>query len=172
MTTTNTIHPFEAAGLGLAPFRYVGMVQQNVSGGLRSLGTSGGVEFFTKPGGTCAYCGTYIVQMFNIRSADGKEFHVGCDCVRKTGDNNLIRIIEQDEKAARKATKLARENARIAAAVAKLPAVQGTLAAEPHPTEAAANRGRTLLDWVRWMLENAGQAGKLRVASVIERAAK
>jgi hypothetical protein len=168
-----TIHPFEAAGLGKAPFRYIGMENQALNAhGMRKIGETGGVEISTKPGGTCDYCGTYIVQMCNIVSADGNRFHVGCDCVGKVGDPELVRVVEQDAKKHRAALKANRDKARIAAATAKLPAVQGTLNAQPHPSEWGAKNGKTLLDYVRWMLENAGNAGKLRAAKMIEDAAK
>jgi len=90
-TTTATaktiIHPFEARGLGQAPFRFVGMVEQDLCYGEAILNREEyqrtGIALTTKPGGSCAYCGTYIVNMYRVRSADGREFHVGCECVEK-----------------------------------------------------------------------------------------
>ena len=77
-TETTSIHPFEAAGLGKAPFRYVGTAVQEIGvDGRRVLGHVGGATVTTKPGGTCAYCGTYIVNMFDIESADGNRFTAG-----------------------------------------------------------------------------------------------
>ena len=65
-----SIHPFEAAGLGLAPFRFVGMDEKVY------------VAFPGAPAqaaGTCDYCG------------------VGCDCIRKTDrdDNRLLTAAER-----------------------------------------------------------------------------
>lgn len=68
------MHPFQKSGLGTAPFRCVG-VQENV------FVMPGG---YAKAGGSCDYCGTGIRWEFLIRSADGKNFKVGCDCVEKT----------------------------------------------------------------------------------------
>ena len=68
------MHPFQKSGLGIAPFRCVG-VSENV------YSTGGG---HSQPGGTCDYCGTGIRWEFHIESSDGKEFDVGCDCVAKT----------------------------------------------------------------------------------------
>lgn len=52
------IHPFERAGLGKAPFRYVGMVAQDLCYGQAILNRAEheqtGVAVTTKPGGTCA----------------------------------------------------------------------------------------------------------------------
>lgn len=68
-------HPFENAGLGQAPFRCVGMVEN-----IFMLPDGG-----SKAGGFCDYCYTGIRYEFQIESADQKKFKVGCDCVRKTG---------------------------------------------------------------------------------------
>ncbi len=58
------IHPFEKAGLGKAPFRCELVSERR--------------------GSSCDFCGTGIRNEFWIKSADGKSFKVGCDCVRKT----------------------------------------------------------------------------------------
>jgi hypothetical protein len=84
--STKTIHPFEAAGLGLAPFRYVGTSQK--------VHKAGGIE---QPAGTCNYCGAGIRYCFHIKSQDGKEFVVGSDCIRKIvrEDNRLFTAVER-----------------------------------------------------------------------------
>lgn len=87
------IHCFEAAGLGKAPFVYLGCEYQEISHGERVLGSIGGVAITTRPGGTCQYCGTAIVNLFRIRSSDGNEFIVGSECVLKTGDEGLIKLV-------------------------------------------------------------------------------
>jgi hypothetical protein len=95
---TATTHPFEKAGLGYAPFRCVGCRENwfEMPG------------FGRKPGGTCDYCGTGILYEFVIKSADGKSFVVGCDCVRKTGGNvadfDHIRLQNARERRAQKAS--------------------------------------------------------------------
>lgn len=76
----NTIHRFEAAGLGKAPFKVVGCRE--------IIHTAGGVS---KAGGTCDFCGTGIRYAFLIESSDGKIFKVGSDCVKRTGDSALER---------------------------------------------------------------------------------
>jgi hypothetical protein len=84
---TTTIHPFEAAGLGLAPFRFIGLEAQDLCYGEAILNRAEyertGIAITTAPGGSCAYCGQYIVVMYRVRSSDGRTFHVGCDCVEK-----------------------------------------------------------------------------------------
>jgi hypothetical protein len=74
-TTQKTIHPFEAAGLGLAPFRYVRFYQAKYQ-------ACQGAPI--QPGASCDYCGTGIMNVYVINSSDGKEFKTGCDCVYKT----------------------------------------------------------------------------------------
>lgn len=95
---SNEQHPFERAGLGLAPFRFVGMVEQDKAYGEvilnRAEFQATGVAVTTKPGGSCAYCGTYIVNMYNVRSADGRTFHVGNDCVERVGDRKLVEAVK------------------------------------------------------------------------------
>jgi hypothetical protein len=49
--------------------------------------------------GTCDYCGNGIANICHIKSADGKQFRVGCDCVNKvyqeSGDASLTCIEKQ-----------------------------------------------------------------------------
>lgn len=154
-TTETTIHCFEAAGLGKAPFRYVGMVYQEICYGQAVIGNVGGCQLTTKPGGTCDYCGTYIINMFHVESADGKRFKVGCDCIAKTGDAGLIKIVKSEISAAqakrRRDKKIAQENAMRDFCLAFDLASLNHL---PHPTPARAAQGETLADWSRWMRDN------------------
>lgn len=76
-----TIHPFEEAGLGNAPFRVTGVYQkwyQPVP------------EVPRRPGGTCDLCGNSIANCFQILSSDGKRHIVGSECVQKTDDKFII----------------------------------------------------------------------------------
>jgi hypothetical protein len=68
----STIHIFEAAGLGKAPFTYVG--------------------YYVKSG-SCDYCGTAIINNFSVQSSDNKIFKVGCDCIEKSGDSGLKKVV-------------------------------------------------------------------------------
>jgi hypothetical protein len=152
------IHKFEAAGLGKAPFRFVG-VSKNWF--VPCPGEPG------KPGGSCDYCGTGIAFEHHIKSADGKRFKVGSECVLKTGDAGLKRVVNRAK--AKHATELRhlREARKIEEALEALPLVEAKLAAEPHPLKWRAEKGETLLDSVVWFLEHAGNAGKLKVARII-----
>ena len=81
-------HKFTDAGLGKAPFSYIGMTEN-------AFPLHGG---YSKAGGTCDYCGTGIRWEHHIRSADGKVSRVGCDCIRKIGDGVLMSAADKAEK--------------------------------------------------------------------------
>lgn len=71
--SSETIHTFEQAGLGKAPFRFVGMFEKRgpipcPDGTM--IGAPG------QPMGTCDFCGNGIAQCCQIESADGKIFVV------------------------------------------------------------------------------------------------
>ncbi len=164
---TATIHKFERAGLGRSPYRFDCVTEK---------------VYVSHPGATpvagssCDYCGTGIRYEFWCVAADGNRFKVGCDCIHKSGDAGLIKLISAAERklrdaknAAAKERKAARLEARVAAAVAILPTVRGRLAANPHPSPYFAKEGRTQLDYVNWCLEN--RAGE-KAAIYIEMAAK
>jgi len=106
--TNITVHPFEKAGLGTAPFRCVGMMTvrpQDAWEACRDTGLSVCC---------CAYCGTGIIHNFIIRGATGRQFVVGSDCVGRTGDAGLVQEIKTERK--RIATELrAKRNAQAAA---------------------------------------------------------
>lgn len=59
-----TVHPFEAAKLGRAPFACVDC----------TIGEH-----------RCAFCTTPLKYLYHIRSADGRAFIVGSECVKQTG---------------------------------------------------------------------------------------
>lgn len=176
-TTTETgTHVFETAGLGKAPFRFVGMKEQDLCYGQAILNRAEyqrtGILVTTKPGGTCAYCGNYIVNMCDIVSADGKRFHVGTDCVLKAGDAGLRKLVsaavakrERAQRAARDARKTAEAKSVLSDETAR-----AKLAALPHPNTYRAQNGATLLDWAEWMLAHAGAKGRAQVAAAISKA--
>jgi len=112
-----TIHPFEAAGLGKAPFKCTGM-SENV---FVIPGFGGG----SKAGGSCQYCGTGIRYEYHIVSSDGKKFHVGCDCVEKVSAKGS-RLLTEAEKVKRDFDRNKREETRRNKAEATLQAQRDT----------------------------------------------
>jgi len=177
-TTTAGIHRFESAGLGKAPFTYIGEQFQNLAHGQRVLGNVGGCELTTKPGGTCQYCGTAILNLFTVESADGKRFIVGSECVLKTGDKGIIRKVQDAVKKNTAQRRIERGNAaalklgiRIQAAADRIGEAQG-LKGKPHPNASMARDGMTLFNYVEWLLKNGGTSGRTRAAAMIEESIK
>lgn len=172
MCNAETIHKFEAAGCGVAPFRVLG-VEVRV-GPLKFVDKKSGLDVTVgspgQPMGCCDYCGQGIAECWIIVDAKGHRFMVGSTCVNKTGDAGLRRGMAPHKR------KLAhaRDDARIAAAreLGNRDDVRGALEALPHPNPYRAEQGDTLADWCGWMLSNAGRSGMIKVARVIEKAAK
>lgn len=164
------LHPFERAGLGLAPFRlsYVeerrGPIRTQIEPGIFvEVGAPG------QPMGTCDYCGQGIAICCGIESADGRRFIVGSDCVAKleresnradTATDALIREVKRNVRS----LQIARESKRIEAAKLAIGNKAEALAAQPHPKAA----GLTLLDYVRFLFANGGHSGQLRAARYVE----
>ena len=161
---TTLVHPFEQAGLGKAPFRYVGSERVTYQAH---------PDAPVQPGGSCDLCGHAIMEHCYIVSADGRRFKVGCDCVMKTHSKGspLYTAAEKALRTARKAVKDANELARIEQARALLEADPALLTDRPHTQKWAADKGMTARDELEWLFANAGRAGKLRASRIIEGAA-
>ncbi len=170
-TEANTVHPFERAGLGKAPFRFVGMAQQDFCYGEVILNRAEyertGIALTTKPGGTCAYCGTAIKALCQILSADGKRFHVGCDCVNKVADSKLVAAVKVATRKADKAKRAIKANAVEAELLATLAdeTARARLQSHPHPR---GHHDGTLLSFAEFMARSAGAAGKARALKAIK----
>ena len=72
------MHPFEKAGLGKAPFRFVSVQDSRAINGHGLT--------------SCDYCGTAIRWQFLIESFDGKGAKVGCDCIARVHDHGLLTL--------------------------------------------------------------------------------
>ena len=145
----NVAHAFELAGLGKAPFRVTG-VTENVF--VAHPGAP------ARAGGCCDFCGTGIRYEFWIKSSDGKAFKVGCDCVKKTGDKGLVKVVSEWEAAQRKAKKEKKRDEANATRLNlhtwwnenRLSDKVAHLKNEPHPNIA----GRSLWDYVDFAASN------------------
>ena len=84
------LHPFEDAGLGVAPFRFVG-VENRV--GPISLGNGVTVGAPGQPMGVCDYCSQGIKECCIIQDSTGKTFVVGNVCVGKTCSEKFTRYV-------------------------------------------------------------------------------
>lgn len=121
---TDTIHLFQAAGLGLAPFRLEGMCQIPSTSLAEANPTAYNAALRMLPQGigigSCAYCGTPLTNNFLIRSRDGRLFPVGSECVRKTGDRGLTDKVKVIERERRRAAREEERRVKAAQAEAKL----------------------------------------------------
>lgn len=121
MSIDLNLHAFEKSGNGRAPFHCVGfaaipspsLAEKNPSAYQNAMNDlPRGVGC-----GTCAHCGTAILNNFIIESSDDNRFVVGCDCVAKTGDAGLVkevrterlRIVREKREAGRRLARSERE---------------------------------------------------------------
>jgi hypothetical protein len=81
-------HKFETAGLGIAPFRLVRVEMRWFS--------IPGIPGSKKPGSSCMFCGHPIAECCFLRDANGKEFHVGNECIKKAGDAGLYDTVKKE----------------------------------------------------------------------------
>lgn len=153
---TSTVHAFEAAGLGKAPYTFTGL---SVLKGPITLKDGSQVGAPGQPMGTCHFCGTGIMYAYNLRSADGKEFYVGCDCIEKSGDKGLLRVVSVVEKQKRQAQNDARRAKKAEKAKAAREEMKAlmekhrtALEALPHPSYP----GKTKYDHAEFCLRYAG----------------
>lgn len=150
-----TQHVFETAGLGLAPFRCVGM---HITVGPLNLPDGTQVGAPGQPMGHCDYCGTGILYNFDIVSADGKAFIVGSDCVYKTGDTGLRKAVDAKLKAAKDAA----TDDRIHKAFDLFYASETVRCA----------LGERAVGYIDFCAKHAGRSGALKCARMIEKAAR
>lgn len=157
-------HAFEVAGLGKAPFRFVGF----------SVNVITYPDGSSKAGSSCDYCGTGIANECHIRSSDGKTFKVGCDCIRKVDDAGLLKAYASSPqvRAHKRELEAAKAKAVRAEAVALIEANMTTLSSQPHPKGFIdyRNSGKpmTRLDDVKFWL-NSGRAGAKQVLKELRR---
>lgn len=104
MTIAALIHQWEGQGLGQAPFKCVGLyslpsraLAENNPQAYQSALTEMPAGFDV---GTCAVCGIALTNNFLIRARCGRQFSVGCDCVKKAGDAGLIDAVHSIKLAA------------------------------------------------------------------------
>jgi len=159
--TSELIHPFEAAELGKAPFRFDGLTENVYSV------TPG----HSQPGGVCKFCGHSIRYEFWVVSTDGKRFDVGSECIRKVAAKGspLRNAAERELRDQKRTAKHQRLMVRAEAAAAALERDETLLANRPHPHPAYADR-LTFRNYAEWMLQNAGDAGQTQICKIIEAA--
>ena len=172
--SAESVHRFERAGLGVAPFRFVDIVEKR---GPMGMAVSDGVTMTVgapgQPCGTCDYCGTAIAECCVIEDRNGKSFVVGNECVRKTGDAGLLKSVDPAIKAKRAAARKAAAAKGIEWAVeqSRRPEVEAQMRSLPSPNlKRWTACGDTAWDWARWMMDHAGQTGATKVVRFMRKA--
>ncbi len=157
---TGTVHPFERAGMGKAPFR---LCSEGEKERQRRLG--GGFAF-------CDACGTQISRVFYVKSSCGKVSMAGCDCIEKLANfepelTKKVQAIVRDQNRKRAAINKIKKTEAVKETLELLndPEVKATLGRLPHPKGWS---DQTLFTWCCWMANNAGAKGKAEVAEVIQ----
>lgn len=143
--TESKIHRFEERGLGRAPFAFVDVFEHVTQEG--------------QPAGTCSYCGNGIKNCCVIRSADGRRFIVGNDCVAHTGDEGLKRLANVAKRDAAEARRMIRLEAELAEQrVRNGGKTDNELAAERVEAErkAKASAASAASEWLWSVLLNSG----------------
>ena len=152
------VHPWERSGFGRAPFEVTGFSESERDG---------------KASATCDVCGTGIRNVCHIRSADGRSFKVGSDCVRKTEDARLVPAVDSHERIAQRNKRLDREVTKVravddaVAATLARPEVKAELVKHPHPYAIQAAKGKTMWDWADSLFKNGFAADRKRVGQAL-----
>lgn len=153
-----TIHKFENAGLGKAPYTFLGI---EVKVGPIVTPDGGTIGAPGQPMGTCQFCFTGIRDCYYLRSADGREFYVGCDCIKKAGDKGLLRYVKAEEarkrreKAEKKRQAAWQHRMEIRRQLRDLiEANEEMLAGLPHPMNF---EGMSFLDYATFCERSAGE---------------
>ena len=135
-------HPFEARGLGIAPFHFIGMHEKKYQ-------ACPGAP--VQPGGSCQYCGMAILYCFEIESTDGKRFIVGSDCVMKTDTGRLKVMVESKVRQVKNQKAKEARAAKIIELTPAWEAACNTLDIFPHPNAYYALQGNTLGGYYRFI---------------------
>lgn len=118
---------------------------------------------------SCDACGQSIAEVHVFADATGRQFKTGCDCVYRYLPGSYHDRVRTASAKHNTTKRHAREASRIAAARDAFEAVRLVLASKPHPQAWRAAKGDTLADWCAWMLEHAGNAGKIKAAREVEK---
>lgn len=101
------IHPYQAAGLGIAPFYYVGASREVFRA------CPGAPE---QPGASCDYCGAGLKNVYRVRDARGRVSRLGSSCINRIDPALWRAVLEarREERAAEAARNAAKRRERAA----------------------------------------------------------
>lgn len=159
-------HAFEVAGLGAAPFRFVGMSENAIT---HPDGT-------TQAGGCCAYCYTGIRFECRVVSADNKSFVVGSNCIAKVGDTGLLKAYKTSPDFRRHQAKLRAVKAKAVFETlsALIASKKEEFAAKPHPygfVDRVTGTPMTYLDYINYSFDRCGAAGRAGMLKAMQKGA-
>lgn len=148
-------HAFEIAGLGIAPFSFVG-ASENV------ITYPDGTQ---KAGGSCDYCGTGIRTECHVKSSDGKLFKVGCNCIEKVGDTGLLKAYKSSPefRAKQRQIRIEKDKAVSTELAGLMNRNESTLKAMPHPygfVNRETGLPMTRFDYVSYSIGCCGASGR------------
>lgn len=171
------IHPWEDAGLGLAPFKCLGVehrvgpIRYAEGGVMVEIGSPG------QPMGTCDFCGQGIADCYMIVSKDGKKFVVGSDCVRRTYQEaetqlppSVRKAIADNAREKREARAQAKREKLAALLAPLLEQARGILGAQPELLKDKSHPmipGKTLRDYYEYNLTCAGDERRIYICKMI-----
>jgi hypothetical protein len=154
---TVKVHPFSRT-LGPGPYRFIGQ-------GKVCFGETFGARYIgpacESGAGTCAHCGTAIIYVYVIETAEKRRFGVGSDCIGKIQDQSQFENFTAFERELklqkRKAGQETRERSRIKLMQQCQDRVASnfeTLSKHPHPSPFRANE--TFQDYAKWYVARTG----------------
>ncbi len=155
MPEERKIHQFEAAGLGKAPYTPIGVKDEVIR---YPDGT-------VQPAGACQYCSTGIRYCFYLRSADGKVFYVGSECILKSGDAGLKKYVTEEQRKLRDAQAQERYTAAVAVIKEAMQKHGQDMRGSSHPIRPDLN----LYDYCEFMLQHGGRSGAESLARRLRR---
>ena len=157
---SETAHPFEKT-LGPGPYIFIGMFSID-----KAAGAMGKPYFnpnerhprFVSGCGTCAHCGTTIMNVYQIQTGTGDVFGVGCECINKAGlPCREMAKVDRAEASHQKKLRDARKQRKGEAAREEIRSLidSGALDTKPHPCRASG----TLRSYAEWILEHSTIGG-------------
>ncbi len=162
------LHTFTKAGMGDAPFRFVGMAsipstslaEQNPTGYNNALAAL--PRDLVNGCGTCANCGMAIMNIFIVQNAAGKKYGVGCDCIEKTADKPMVRASHLAKLAAERVKRANRKEAKRLAFLSEINPATGETNEQRMQREREEQRAKVANAMAAAMVRREAVAGKLQ----------
>ncbi len=153
-------HKWEKMG-AVAPYAYKGFsvsIYQASSEAPKQAGT------------TCDYCGTGIMNVFYVQDSNGKEFKLGCECIKALNSPKLTVLVESKVRELNRLKKAENEVNKVNSLEADYLQALTILSTIPHPNSHFAKQGKTYADYVNYCSKNSkNMLHAIRVAKLKRR---